>query len=163
MNRAQKVAAAVGISIAAVATPFIASHEGLRTTAYRDVVGVPTVCFGETLGVKMGDKYTRAECEAMLSVRVEVFEAAARKCVTPAVWDKLPVKTRVANVSLAYNIGSSAHCGSTVVKRLKAGDIRGACNAFMSWNKGRINGKLQVIKGLTNRRAEERTLCLADV
>lgn len=41
--------------------------EGLSTSAYRDPIGIPTVCVGETRGVKMGDRYTREECLEMLS------------------------------------------------------------------------------------------------
>jgi lysozyme len=50
MNPAQRKAAAM-----AVATALAAPAEGLRQYAYRDPVGLPTICFGSTAGVKMGD------------------------------------------------------------------------------------------------------------
>ncbi|SFM41507.1 glycoside hydrolase family protein [Methylobacterium pseudosasicola] len=40
----------------------ITGFEGMRTKAYRDGGGVPTVCVGETKGARMGMKFTIAEC-----------------------------------------------------------------------------------------------------
>jgi lysozyme len=135
----------------------VGAFEGVRLYAYRDVVGVPTVCFGETRGVKMGDKYTMEECKAMLGDALVDFEQGIRKCLKNP--DAIPDPTYAASISLAYNIGQRAFCGSTVRKRLDAGDIKGACDAFLRWN--RAGGK--VIKGLVNRREEERELCLRGV
>lgn len=143
----------------AMAIALIGDFEGIRTHAYRDVVGIPTVCFGETRGVHMGDTYTVDECKAMLGDALVEFETNMRKCLVAP--DKIPDKPYVAFLSLSYNIGSGAFCKSTVRKRADAGDIRGACSAIMAWNKG---GKpLHVIAGLTRRRAEERALCLEGV
>lgn len=57
----------------AVAVPLIAKWEGLRTEAYRDIVGVWTVCYGETKGVRPGDLYSKAECDAMLAREVLAY------------------------------------------------------------------------------------------
>lgn len=62
----------------------------------------------------------------------------------------------VAAVSLAYNIGPVAYRRSTVARKFRAGDWRGACNAFLSWS---YAGGKQV-KGLLNRRQAERRVCL---
>ncbi len=43
-----------------------------------------------------------------------------------------------------------------MARRLNAGDIRGACDALLAWNKA--GGR--VVQGLTNRRQDERRLCL---
>lgn len=148
-SRMTKGAAAFVLAIAV-----IGGFEGLRTTAYRDVVGVPTVCFGETRGVKMGDTYTVDECKAMLGDALADFEKGILACLKdPA---RIPDKTYVAFLSLAYNVGQRAFCGSTLVRKANAGDLRGACEEFPKWNKA--GGK--VIKGLVNRRAQERALCL---
>ena len=53
MSRLKKSAA-----VGAAAIALVAGWEGLRTKAYLDAVKVPTVCFGETRGVKLGDSYT---------------------------------------------------------------------------------------------------------
>ncbi|UIK07969.1 glycoside hydrolase family protein [Neorhizobium galegae] len=39
-----------GSTIAAAAVALVAAWEGAKTVAYKDIVGVPTVCFGETRG-----------------------------------------------------------------------------------------------------------------
>ncbi len=141
-----------GIGAAAIA--LVGAWEGLRLTAYRDVVGVPTVCYGETLGVKLGDKHTQAECDAMLLASLQRHEAGMRKCLKRP--DAIPAKSYVAFVSLTYNIGVGGFCRSTARKRLDAGDVRGGCNAAKWFNKA--GGR--TIRGLVNRRAAEHSLCL---
>jgi len=138
----------------AAAVALIGSWEGVRTVAYRDIVGVPTVCFGETRGVKMGDRYTMDECRAMLGDGIIEFEAGMRKCLVAP--DKVPEKAYISYLSLSYNIGTSAFCGSTVARKANAGDYRGSCDAILAWNKA--GGR--VVQGLVNRRADERRICL---
>ncbi len=155
MSRLKK--AGIGLTVVgSLAVGVVGGFEGMRTRAYRDVVGIPTVCFGETRGVKMGDVYTKEQCEAMLGEALVEFETGMRKCLVAP--DAIPAKTYVAALSLTYNIGTGAFCKSTVAKRLNVRDYRGACDAFMVWNRG--GRPLRVIKGLTTRRAEERRICL---
>lgn len=143
-----------GSALLAAAVALIGTWEGVRTVAYSDIVGVPTVCFGETRGVRMGDRYTMEECRAMLGDGIIEFEAGMRKCLIRP--DAVPAKTYVALLSLSYNIGTGAFCKSTVARKANAGDYRGACDALLAWNKA--GGK--VVKGLVNRRADERRICL---
>lgn len=149
MSRLKKSA---GLMAAAVA--LVGAWEGLRLTAYRDIVGVPTVCFGETRGVKMGDRYTADECRVMLGDGLAEFETGMRRCLVAP--DAIPAKPYVAFLSLSYNIGTGAFCRSTLVRKVNAGDIRGACDEILKWN--RAGGR--VVKGLSNRRKEERAICL---
>lgn len=145
---------AAGAVILSLAIGVVGGFEGMRNRAYRDVVGVPTVCFGETRGVKMGDVYTTEQCKAMLGDALIEFERGMAACLAdPA---RVPDKTYVAFLSLSYNIGTGAFCRSTLVRKANAGDLRGACNEFPKWNKA--GGR--VIRGLTARRAEEKKLCL---
>lgn len=146
-----------GGAIAVLAVVLIGGFEGLRLATYKDIVGVPTVCYGETRGVKMGDRYTKAQCDEMLVVALTQFEAAMRKCVKFP--DAIPGKSYVAFLSLAYNVGGGAFCKSTLVRKLNAGDVRGACNELPKWN--RAGGK--VVRGLTLRRAKEKIVCLEGV
>ncbi|NGN45000.1 lysozyme [Mesorhizobium sp. CGMCC 1.15528] len=142
----------------AAAVALVGGFEGLRTRAYIPIPGdVPTVCFGETRGVKLGDRYTVDQCKAMLGDALVEFETGMRRCLVAP--ESIPDKPYVAMLSLSYNIGTRAFCGSTVARKANAGDIRGACNAFTAWNKA--GGR--VIKGLVTRRAEERKLCLEGV
>lgn len=143
-----------GAAITSLAIALVGGFEGLRTVAYRDVVGVPTVCFGETRGVKMGDRYSADECKAMLGDGLRDFEDGMRKCL--AAPNSIPDKPYVAFISLSYNIGVRAFCGSSVARLANGGDLKAACNAITAWNKA--GGR--VIAGLIKRRAEERKLCL---
>lgn len=153
MRAAGKVAGGVGAGVIAAAVAIIAPWEGRELRAYRDIVGVPTICYGETRGVRMGDVATPAECETRLARAVVEYATGIAPCL-PAV---LPDKTRAAFVSAAYNVGVSAFCGSSMSRRAKAGDLAGACDALLLWNKA--GGR--VVQGLVNRRKAERELCLS--
>lgn len=139
--------------LVALAVAFVGAGEGLRLTSYIPIPGdVPTVCYGETRGIRMGMSFTKAQCDAMLLKALDDFARGVEQCAKQPMGDK----QYVAHLSLAYNIGISGYCKSTVVRLHNAGDRRGSCRAFMMWNKA--GGK--VIAGLTNRRAKERDLCL---
>ena len=139
---------------AASAAIFVAGWEGVQLVAYRDPVGVVTVCAGETRGVKMGDRYTTAECQAMLANALHDYADGARRCVD---FDWMPVSRQIAVVSVTYNIGVGAFCKSSMARKFNSGDVQGACDAFLLWDKaGGIRWR-----GLTNRRKAERSLCLA--
>lgn len=154
------VAAAVGI-----ATPFIAKHEGLKTSAYYDPVGIPTICYGSTSGVKIGDFKNKAECDQLLSKEVTHFATEVNTHII------IPVKPNVlaAFTSFAYNVGLTNFRHSTALKRLNNGDIAGSCEAIATkeidtngkcqgygcgWSKGKR------LPGLVKRRNEEKNLCL---
>lgn len=148
---------AKGGAVAAAAIALVGAWEGLRTVAYRDVVGIPTVCFGETRGVKMGDRYTVEQCKVMLGDRLVEFETGIRRCMAEP--DKVPDSVYVASISLAYNIGQRGFCRSTVVRRINAENYKGACDAFLMW----VKAGGRTIKGLVNRRKAEREYCLQDL
>ena len=152
MANLKKGLIAGSVALTALATLTISQFEGRELRAYQDIVRVWTICDGETKGVKPGDVATPAECDAMLAKNLVVYEAGLDRCLTATV----PGKTKVAFLSWTYNVGVGAACKSTLVKKANAGDIRGACDALMNWN--RAGGK--VVRGLTDRRAAERKLCL---
>ena len=127
--------------------------------AYLDIAGIPTACDGITKGVKMGQVYTEAQCAMLLERELIVHAQGVMNC-SPGLHGDGRDNQRAAAVSLAYNIGVGGYCRSTVVRRFNAGNYRGACDAFMAWNKARVNGVLRPVQGLTNRRARERALCL---
>jgi lysozyme len=138
-----------------MAVALTGSFEGLRTTAYHDPGnGTPTVCYGETRGVKLTDKYSPTECKAMLATGLVQFETQMDACIKdPA---KIPDKSYVAFLDLTYNIGASAFCHSTVAKDINAGNIVAACKAVTAFD--RAGGR--VLPGLVARRAKEKALCL---
>lgn len=129
--------------------------------AYRDIVGVPTLCFGETLGVKMSDRATDAECRQKLEARLtndfraglhHYFSADTRA-------NRLTPQRDAAYVDLAYNVGIRGAGRSTATRRLNAGDIAGGCAALTWWNKA--GGR--VVRGLVRRRSNDYGLCMAGV
>jgi lysozyme len=140
------------IAALAMATPHIMTWEGKRNEPYRDMVGVQTVCFGETTAPMR--RYSDAECVAMLTRRADRNYARPILTCVPA----LATRTApfAASISLSYNIGAAAFCRSTVARRFNAGDWQGGCDAMLAWN--RAGGR--VVTGLTRRREAERRLCL---
>lgn len=137
----------------------IKEHEGLRLVAYLDSVGVWTIGYGDTgPDVVKGLTITKEEAEKRLRKRLVEFEGYVNTCV------KVPLKQHQfdALVSLVYNIGPANFKTSTLLKKLNAGDYIGAADQFLVWNKGRVDGKLVVIKGLANRRAKERKQFLGE-
>ncbi len=149
MSRLKKSA-----GLAAVAVALVGGFEGLRTMAYRDPIGIPTLCFGETRGVQMGDRATVAECKTMLAGRLVEFETGLRGCLRNP--DALPDGPYVAALSLSYNIGTAAFCRSSVRRLLDAGQIRQACDAFRNFTKA---AGIR-LPGLVKRREAERAVCL---
>jgi GH24 family phage-related lysozyme (muramidase) len=59
-------------------------------------------------------------------------------------------------VSFTYNLGATNFSGSTLLKKLNAGEIQVAADEFLRWHKA--GG--QVLFGLIRRRAYERDLFL---
>ncbi len=146
--------AAYSIAISAACLVGIATHEGYRSEAYKDAVGVPTIGFGETAGVKMGDKTTPERALVQLLESTEKHADAIRQCI------KVPLYQHEfdAYISLAYNIGTGAFCRSTLVKKLNAKDYAGTCEEIRRWNKA--GGK--VLPGLVKRREAEYRMCIGE-
>ena len=129
----------------------IQRFEGCRLEAYLPTAhDVPTIGYGHTRGVAMGDTCTEAEAEAWFLEDV----AWAEDCVSRAVTATLRQPEFDALVSLCFNIGCSAFKGSTLVRLLNEGDYDGAAAQFGRWNKQAG----QELAGLTRRRAEEAEL-----
>lgn len=151
----------------AIAVAAVGAFEGLRTVAYMDPVGIPTICFGETAGVKMGDRKTVPECEALLEDSLKEAEAILDRCA-PGVGDKLPPPTKAAVVSFIFNVGpggkglKDGFCTlksgnpSSMRRYLVAGEFERACNEFPNW----ATAKGVALRGLAKRRAEEQRMCL---
>lgn len=121
--------------------------EGLRLTSYRDMVGVWTVCYGETLGVRAGMRKTKAECEAMLYERLyRDFYLVIVKCAPELA--VAPVSVQASMLSGSFNFGVGAWCRSTASRHIRAKSWRPACDAQTMFN--RAGGR--VVQGLVNRR-----------
>lgn len=138
----------------------IKKWEGYRSDAYIDPVGIPTVGYGTIRyptgrKVKLGDIISEPEAEAFLKFEVdEVVE----NLKSPLQGINLSQNQFDAIVSLCYNIGVGGFKQSTILRKLKEGNFSAAAAGFDLWNKGTINGEKRPLKGLTNRRREERDL-----
>ena len=146
------------MSVSNLGVDLICGFEGKRLVAYDDGVGVWTIGFGTTIypngiKVKKGGTCTEAQAKSYMAHDLKKFEQAVNGAVN------IPLNQNQfdALVSLAYNIGTGAFNKSTLVKKLNAGDIRGAADQFDVW----VNAGGKRMQGLVNRRAREKALYLA--
>ena len=166
-------------SVVAVSGAYLVEPwESTKNQAYRDLVGVPTICAGYTIGVKMGDYKTDQECDEILVKELTDFNTKMMKAVKVP----LPENMEVAYTSLVWNIGVGAWNGSTILQKINANDLQGACKGILAWNKATFspsaaasqrsrgetcsvkkNGDYAcTVKGLTNRRIDEYKVCAGE-
>lgn len=127
--------------------------EGQRSTPYRDVGGVWTVCSGITgSDVVPGHYYSDKECNVLLLKHL----APVKKAVDGAV--KMPIDnyTRAALYSFAYNVGVNAFQHSSLLRHINAGETLAACDDLRKW----VYVNKQRNRGLINRREIDRQVCL---
>ena len=146
------------MSVSNKGVDLICEFEGKRLVAYDDGVGVWTIGFGTIkypngVRVKKGDTCTLDQAKEYMRHDLIEFEHTVNSSV------KAPLNQNQfdALVSLAYNIGSSAFKSSTLVKKLNAGDYKGAADQFGAW----INAGGKRMQGLVNRRDKEKLLFLS--
>lgn len=134
----------------------IRDSESLRLRAYYCPAGVLTIGYGHTGDdVHEGQEITETQAEMLLADDVEWAEEAV-EALAP---DWLNGNQFSALVSFVFNVGFGAFEASTLLRKLRAGDVRGAADEFPRWNRS----KGRVLRGLTTRRAKERELFLAPV
>ena len=130
-------------------------HNG-KFKSYVCPAGVRTIGWGSTghphgkHHIDSTTQWTREECHQAFLADMGAFERDVRKLVTVP----LSANQFDALVSFAYNCGSGALKGSTLLKCVNRGDHAAAAKEFHKWNKA--NGK--VLAGLTRRRASESLL-----
>lgn len=149
----RSLVALVGAAAAAALLVLTPKFEGTKYTTYRDMGGVLTYCTGATEDAAWGRTYTPEQCRAQLDHDLARHALGIAQCIPLA---RLTDGQRVAFVDAAYNIGVAGFCGSSMARLTNAGDMTGACNALLLWNK--VGGK--EVRGLTRRRQAERELCL---
>ena len=132
----------------------IAGFEGFRAISYKDSVGVWTIGYGTTriygLPVTEGMRLNEPVGRLLLYAdALDAMQAVERLVTVPLNADQTDALT-----SFVYNIGAGGFSTSTLLRELNAGRtvIR---DYFTRWNKGRINGVLTVLPGLTIRRGLE--------
>ena len=167
----KSAAAAVAAAAIGIAAVFVPPHEGRRLLAYLDPVGIPTICEGWTRGVKLGDVATDAQCDALTLQALREADAIFVQWVPEHVRASMPASAYAAFLSFIYNVGpggkgvkdgfvwlkSGRH--STMLRRLQAGDVAGACRQLPSW----VSADGRRLRGLEIRRAEEMQICLSEL
>jgi len=132
-----------------------ARFEGFRAKAYQDMVGVWTIGYGRTIGVKEGDETDEPTERAWMNRRFDQISAhltaALKVPLTQAQFD--------ACCDFAYNLGEGALEHSTLWAKLNAGDFAGAAAEFPKWD--HAGGK--EIEGLLKRRLAEQAEFLGKV
>lgn len=153
----------------ALAQPIIMEFEGFRSKPYLCPADVPTIGYGSTRypdgrRVTLADKPC-SEAEARVWLEHSMRRVWADMQRTGAIKRSPTIHQAAAFLSLAYNIGVGCHDGvkgdfadSTLLDCFNRGDLAGAERQFVAWNKARVGGILQAMRGLTNRRMREQRL-----
>lgn len=157
--------------IFAAAEPIIKQFEGLDLKPYICPAGKPTIGYGSTRypdgrKVSLSDKPC-SEAEAVVYLEYGMRRTLQDLQGCGAVTRAPGINQAGALLSLAYNIGVGAHDGikgdladSTLLARFNAGNLVGAADQFLIWNKAHVNGVLATLPGLSTRRQWERALFL---
>lgn len=156
-----KAFAAALAAMTAVATPIYMSHEGTKTLPYKDIVGVWTVCSGDTRNVTPGKRETPEQCSERTKKIMDEYGTKVAE-INPDIID-YPYEW-ASHTVFAANIGVPTYKKSSIVVAYKQGQHRIACRNIRKYQYA--GGK--VVIGLINRRTGtdqkigEYELCLAD-
>lgn len=154
---AKGIGALIGASLI-IAVPFIVDREGESLEAYQDVAGVWTICNGETLGVRPGDRKTPEECKVLTHSRTAEFMNQVAKSIKVDVTPPI----LASHTSFAYNIGIAGYRRSSTLRLTNQGQLAAGCDAMMKWHTaGGKDCRIRANRcyGLINRRNDEIALC----
>ena len=131
----------------------IREYEGLYLTAYQCPAGVWTIGYGSTgPDIVQGLVWTQEKAEAAMRKEADACVKAVLTLVPDASTGVL-----VALADFAYNLGVARLASSTMLKKIKAGDMANAALECKKW----VWGGGKVLPGLVRRRAAEAILILA--
>ena len=121
--------------------------EGCRLTAYQDSVGVWTIGYGHTAGVKRGDKITQYQAEQFLKEDLAKFEAIAQKTRNVNTQGKFDAVT-----DFCYNCGIAKFNASTLKRYIECNKATWEIQEqFLRW----VNANGKKLGGLVTRRIWE--------
>jgi lysozyme len=151
------------------AAPFIANFEGWRNYVYGDSLAkgsheLATVCAGHTddIGTVRITKryYTDAECTEITVKDIQYTDRELVAATGADVVAAMPIDRRVALIDFIYNLGIGDYRKSGIPDLLRTGQISAACHRLLAYDKGTVDGHLQVIDGLERRRDAEYAMCM---
>lgn len=136
-----------------VATGLIPQNEGKTNVAIIPVPGdIPTICYGETHGIRLGDHRDDKECKVLLRTRVvQIFIQLVVLIEVPA-----DVERWAAFIDFVYNEGIGTFKKSSILRDLNAGRGDEACDDLTKY----VYAGGRRLPGLVRRRQAERALCL---
>lgn len=155
-KKKRNAAPGLGFGLLAIllAAPVVKHFEGLELKTYKDPVGIPTACYGETdKEVVRLEQFTVDQCTMLLGASMIEHMNAVSRCI------EVPVKPHeaAAIISWSYNVGAGAACRSTLVRKLNAGaEPLEWCFELKKWTMA--GGKR--LPGLVRRRSAEYLMCL---
>lgn len=126
----------------------IKKFEGCRNNAYMDVSGIPTIGYGHTKGVKIGDFISKKKAEELLKLDLEYYESVVEEHAKKYGYE-FNENQFSALVSFTYNIGSLNQLtgnGSMTKK-----EIGNRLTLF-------VKSKCRTLNGLVRRRKAEQAL-----
>lgn len=140
-----------------IATSFIAEQETFSSKVYPDA-GKLAIGYGHDLvpgdGFDASSTISESDAWALLQSDLETFDA----CIDNNVTVDLTANQRAALLSFVYNVGCAGFAGSTMLKRINAGDFAGASSEFGRWIYTTQNGVHEISQALVNRRTAEVSL-----
>jgi lysozyme len=135
---------------------FIASHEGYSSAIYEDVAGLKTIGYGHL--IKSGENYSKGITKAQALVLLQEDAQHAVNAVNKYTTISLAQNQFDALTSFTFNVGAGAFRNSTLLRMVNSENLDSIPDAFIMWNKARVNGILTPVSGLTNRRIDESNL-----
>ena len=121
--------------------------EGLRLEAYEDAAGVPTIGYGHTKNVRMGDKISEYWAKEMLREDIEEAEWQVKELGVAKTEGQLD-----ALVSFVFNLGIERLKTSTLLKVIRnGGSMQQIKKEFKRW----VYGGGKQLPGLVKRREWE--------
>ena len=103
--------------------------EGLRLEAYEDAAGVPTIGYGHTKNVRMGDKISEYWAKEMLREDIEEAEWQVKELHVAKTEGQLD-----ALVSFVFNLGIGRLMTSTLLKVIRnGGSMQQIKKEFKRW------------------------------
>ena len=103
--------------------------EGCRLEAYEDAAGVPTIGYGHTKGVRMGDKISAYWAQELLREDIEEVEWQVKELKVARTEGQLD-----ALVSFAFNVGIGRLMRSALLKAIRNGGSKAAITReFKRW------------------------------
>ena len=171
-SKAKIIGGLVGAA-ALSATALIIPFEGKRLVAYLDEPKIPSICYGHTTGVQLGDTASDQDCVAFLIEDIKPVDEALTRLIKA----KITEKYKAALISFTYNVGIGNFSKSTLLKKLNLGQHAQACDQLLNWvcvstdkGKGDSEGhcmtsdkRMKISTGLVRRRQAENALCMEGI